>query len=115
MKKGLIIGFVSLVVLAIIVLGAMSSFSLAERGVTGDVAFIENNGYTCEDSDGGNSMSVKGTVTRTRVSDGWVRSTVEDNCFHRRKVKEYMCDENGYIKANSRLCKGLCVDGACVQ
>jgi hypothetical protein len=115
LKRGLIIGFVGLVVLVIIVLGALSSFSLADRGVTGDVAFIESRGYICEDSDGGSDMLVKGTVTRTRVSDGWVRSSYEDYCLNRRRAVEYKCDENGYMKVDKLLCEGICVDGACAN
>ncbi|MFA6462078.1 MAG: hypothetical protein WCV90_07485 [Candidatus Woesearchaeota archaeon] len=68
----------------------------------------------CVDSDGGNSSSIKGTVTWINAS-GQLESK-EDKCMSltQNAVVEGRCENNTYAFKNNG-CSGVCNDGQCVS
>ncbi|HLD59381.1 MAG TPA: hypothetical protein VI912_00175 [Candidatus Bilamarchaeaceae archaeon] len=76
--------------------------------------------HYCDDSDGGNFPSKKGTISwGTKNFEGGVmdRTTNTDVCNDENSVTEYYCDSLNYGKQEETTCpnNGVCKDGACAE
>ena len=75
---------------------------------------------TCTDSDGGNEIYLKGTVTGKEIGTSKIISKT-DYCTNQNNVVEYFCNdiypnyEPGYVNNVIKSCPNSCVDGACVS
>tara|TARA_Y100000310_G_scaffold282495_1_gene303782 strand:+ start:3431 stop:3775 length:345 start_codon:yes stop_codon:yes gene_type:complete len=114
MKESVIVGIVALVV---ILAGFVIFFNMT--GITANVASTEFRDYKCVDSDGelsvDESVFVKGSVTRTKISDSRVLDVKEDTCKNSVLVEYYCKYDSRALSKKIRCESGECVDGACVK
>ncbi len=73
---------------------------------TGDVVTVTKT-YTCTDSDGGKTYSIKGTLNAGPTIDG------TDYCIDSVKLREYYCTDNG-LDLEYYDCPNGCQNGACI-
>lgn len=68
----------------------------------------------CTDSDGGQILNKKGTVTTTKSGKP---KTYMDSCSGNDKIVEYYCSNKGGVVSKVLKCPGTstCVDGACIN
>tara|TARA_Y100000310_G_scaffold342955_1_gene448444 strand:- start:1688 stop:2047 length:360 start_codon:yes stop_codon:yes gene_type:complete len=116
MKKSVVVAVIVLVLAIIILL--VGSFWVPQGNLTASVASSEVGNYRCSDSDGemefGESLKVKGTTTRIKISTGKVLLESEDVCSSNRQVKEYYCTSTARINSVKKSCDDVCEDGVCV-
>lgn len=96
-----------LIISALIVISLMFILYPKFTGLTGNV--INSEKFTCSDSDGGKSFSVKGVVKQGDVVKG------TDICTSETRLKEYYCLSETSTNVYYYECPYKCVEGACVE
>ncbi|MBI5803875.1 hypothetical protein HY450_01385 [Candidatus Pacearchaeota archaeon] len=86
---------------------------------TNAVYYVEKDAHTCSDPDGNlkfdDTLYVSSTVERVLTDARNRKLTYEDECYSTKKVLEFYCDPEGYVKSANRRCPAECVAGACVR
>ncbi len=116
-----IVGIVSVVAIAVLIIGGMGSNIIPSRSVESDVIGFAMASVTCTDTDSGFDYTTQGTISGgTWKTTGRTYSDKTDSCNARGQLQEGFCSDSTHGFYVFKYCDRVvgsgyvCEDGACV-